>query len=242
MVYVSGHSIMLQPHRRIIKIMNQKRTGYLVCNEEDISFPNYKWDVGITHEADNPNYIHFAYKDLIVATMVQPALESLAIPRYWEVELEEPSHEDPFRIGASKCTAIKKHEPIEPSDIQRFNFAALMCLNYMKNEEFVKWAISYINGTDRSVKAAEDLSEKFTLVMCMDLALDQSYISAAHPLVQAVVTGNFRNFCANSAHKIMWDSPPGLNAPLFAKFAMSASDAEVIELVGSMGSGAKGSM
>jgi hypothetical protein len=231
---------MLQPQRRDRDIMIQKRIGYLVCDEGDKSFPNYKWEPGTTHEADNPNYIHFAYKDLAVATMVQPALESIANPRYWEVELGDPSHEDPFRIGAARCTAIKRHEPPEPSDMQRFNFAALMCLNYMKNENFMKWAVSYIDGTDRTPETADALSEKFRLNMCMDLEPNQAYLSAAHPLSQAVVTGNFRLFCANSAHRIIWDSPPGLNVQLFANFAMSASDAEVTGLVKSMEGGTKG--
>lgn len=222
--------------------MNQKRIGYLVCNDSDVSFPNYKWDVGITHETDNPNYIHFAYRNLVVATMVQPALEAVDNPRYWEVEFGESNHEDPFRIGAAKCTAIKRHEPIEPSDIQRFNFAALMCLNHMKNENFVKWVVSYIDGTDRTARTADAVSEKLRLNMYMDLEPGQEYLSAGHPLVEAVARGDFRKFCANSAHRIIWDSPPSLNITLFANFAMSASEAEVIDLVGSMGSGAMGVM
>lgn len=211
--------------------MSEHRIGYLVCNENGVSFPEYSWSEGTTHETDNPNYIFFAYKDLNVASFIQPALDNIQNPIFWEVKLWGGSHDDPMRINGSKCEAIKLHKIQTPTDSQRFNFAALLSMNYLKNENFIKWTLGYLSGQDKSKETAQNFSEKIMLDMCLDVPDDKAYLSSAHALLESVISGDYRLRCACSAHRLIWDAPTDLDVTIFAKCAMMLSENEVFEVI-----------
>lgn len=204
---------------------------YLVTNQENEFFPNKKIIAGITMHEENPNYIFATYKDILTAKFIQPTLENIENPKFWAVETSNLVKKNVFREYHSTCKGIEIKESNIPTDEQYFNFAALLCMNYIKNKVFKNWILKYMKNEDRSKRTADAMSEKVRLQSYMDIPHEETYLAPTHALINSVVTGNFKTKCSHSAHKMISDSPPTLNVQAFAHAAITMNTEEITKLI-----------
>lgn len=205
--------------------------GYLVTDENDISFPSHQWSKDVIHNEENSNYFFQIYHDLNIAKFIQPALEQYKKPNFWKVKYSDVFNKGTLRTIAKTCQALEKCDNTEPNDEQRFNFSALLSLNYIKNKVFVDWALQYMKNQDRTTETADAVSEKIRLNMYMDIPDDQTYVASIHALINAVVTKEYRFNCAASAYKLITDAPPQLYPEAFASTTLTTSTEKLLEIV-----------
>ncbi len=205
--------------------------AYLVTNQDDISFPDYKWGNNIIHTQENLNYIFAPYKDLNIAKFIQPCLEQQKTPNFWKVQIKEIVYQDSFRIKSKFCESVEKCDNTEPTDEQRMNFAIMLSLNYIKNQVFKKWALQYLKNENRTQELAKQTVDEISEYMKNEVPDNEMYISSIHAILEAVISGNYRLYCAASAHRLIWDAPESLNAPIFASSALKMDTNQVISLL-----------
>lgn len=203
---------------------------YLTTDENDISFPNRKWTNDIEYEESNSNYIFFLYKDLNVAKFITPTLEAYNNPHFWIVTPNDKYNSGIIRDSFTKCKAINAVDSTMPTTEQYFNFAALLCANYIKNKDFMSWMIKYLKNEDRSTATIVNLSEKF---LCLDenLPLDETYIAPCHAMLKAVMNENNSKYFSHSAYKMICDAPDTLDINSFAHAAINLKTEEIIKLI-----------
>ena len=205
--------------------------GYLVTDENDKSFPNFQWNLDTCHTEENENYYFHVYRNLNLAKFLQPAFENYQKPNYWKVQYQTIEKNQCHRNITKSCKAIEKCDNIEPTDEQRFNLAALLSLNYIKNKVFVGWVMQYLKNIDRSYNTANAVVEKLRLNMIMDIPDEEIYITSTHALVNAVLTNNYRLYCANSSFRLISDAPPQLYPEVFADTVMNTSTEKLVEII-----------
>lgn len=198
----------------------------------DGSAPCGQASPGATLSSDNPNHRPAAYRDRLVAHMLHPVLERPSAPRLWEVSMRGPDRLDPFRDSSPSAEVLGESLGDEPTDIQRFTFAALLTLNYSDNPVVVRWLLGYLSGEDRSEREADAVHEKVRLMRMMDTGCSP-YMSSVQPLLSGVLRGDLRGGAAASAHRMAHDAPPGLDLAGFAAFACNSSPERCAEVAAS---------
>lgn len=201
---------------------------YLVTGPEGLA-PCGKASPGADLSSDNENLMPCAYRDPLVALMVQPAIEMVSEPTLWEVEMSAPRRLDPFRDVAPSCRVVGAFEAEAPSDLQCFAFAALLTLNYVDNHVVVGWLLRFLSGEDRTAREADAVYEKLRLMTMMDTGCSP-YLASAHAMAQGAACGDLAGGAARSALRMAHDAPPGLDLSVFASYAASSAPESVAEM------------
>ena len=186
---------------------------------------------GAVLSSDNPNHRPSAYRDRLVAHLLQPALEGFGEPVVWEVEMEAPTRLDPFRDSAPSCRVLARSSGPVPEPMQRFAFASMLTLNYADNPVLVRWLIGFLSGSDRSRGESESVREKLRLMSQMETGCSP-YLASAHALAEGASSGDLTGGSARSAHRLTHDAPHDLDLSVFAAFACSATPERCAEVAG----------
>lgn len=204
---------------------------YLVTNSDNLTFPNVSIKPNVSYSEKNPNYAFNLYKDLNVAKFIQPTLEGIENPKFWSVEPTNIIRKHNIRDLFESCKVLKEEDSAIPSDEQYFNFAALVCMNYIKNKVFTEWILNYLSRKDTSEYTANVMLEKMRLQSMMNIPLEETYLSPTYALINAVFTNNIKTYASRSAYKLICDAPSDLNTTIFASAAINNTTEQIYQLI-----------
>ena len=221
-------------HPQQNKLNNKKiliMTYYLVTNENNVTFPQKTIEINQSYTEQNPNYVFQLYKDLHTAKFIQPTLEGIQNPKFWLVKAHGIRKRNILRDSFSSCSIIKEEDPTLPTDEQYFNFAAIMCANYVVNKVFTQWLLDYLEGKDKSPDTANAMIEKMRLQSYMDIPLEESYLAPTYALFNSIITQDFKKHCSISAYKMISDAPPNLQVEKFALAAVKNNTEQIYKMI-----------
>ena len=149
-----------------------------------------------------------------------------------EVESFEKIGEDKSRRHYSNIRCVAESARPNITDQQRFRFAALLCLNIVGNKEVRNWVLGCLDESNGSPETARSFSGRLMSMISEDLDPSEAYISPAHPLSNAVSSGDYVRMCAYSSHRSACDSPDILDLQAFAKASVSMTKDQVLRSAG----------
>jgi hypothetical protein len=203
---------------------------YLVTDENNKTI-QHQWGENITHEESNPNYLFNTYDDPHLAHFLFPAYDTFIQPKLWECHGEQEVNATDIRLKFRKLTTLKEIDIPLPTKQQRINFAILIGLNLVLNQDFKNWAVNYLNETDQSKEAAYALSEKINY---QSLRSDD-YLNCVHPILGAILLDDETFFSAMTAHRAWFDSlemPQQINLKQLAQISMFINGKMIAEYFG----------
>lgn len=110
--------------------------------------------IGDGTELCTDGVIHY-YDDPYLAVLFNPIHADIDAPRLITIKIDKQYVHDGLKGGCKKAKYIKEIKLPKISIIQRVTFAIKVSLAFYKDEKFEKWAINWLNGSDRTWAAAE---------------------------------------------------------------------------------------
>jgi len=132
---------------------------YKLTDENGQTYNKTQWAEGTTHTTNGegdlcgPGWIH-AYTDPLLAVLLNPLHANFRSPIMWEAEGEIGKTDNGLKVGTTKLTTLRKIPLPEITREQRITFAILCVKEVCSNQNWNKWADCWLNGTDRTEKAA----------------------------------------------------------------------------------------
>jgi len=119
------------------------------------------WGAGVSHSAlgtgtklCSEDVIH-AYVDPLLAVLLNPIHANFpSTMRLWRAEGEVVATDGQLKVGVKTLTVIEEIPIPHITTEQRVKFGILCALEVYKEPTFVKWANSWLDGTDRAAEAA----------------------------------------------------------------------------------------
>lgn len=121
-----------------------------------------QWAIGEWKETDGqgglcgPGWLH-CYNDPLVAVFMNPVHANISNPVLWEVEVSGECKDDHgLKCGWTKMRLVKRTR-LPVISTEKLVEIVIHCaiLSGYDEENFITWAIHWINGDDRSEAAAE---------------------------------------------------------------------------------------
>jgi hypothetical protein len=136
---------------------------YKLTDQNSQTQNNTTWGENITHTAKGENpilcsdgLIH-AYEDPLIAVFLNPIHGAFENPILWTAIGEgELVREGFLKCGCKTLTTIERISLPEVIPNQRVAFGILCALEVCQDTAFVKWANSWLDGSDRSEKSASN--------------------------------------------------------------------------------------
>jgi hypothetical protein len=120
------------------------------------------WGENITHTATGKgshlcsrDLIH-VYRNPLIASFMNPSHADFKNPLLWECEANgECAHEGQLKSGFKTVTTIRRIDLPVITLEQRIRISIYCALKQYSAPSFVKWANAWLDGSDRSARAAE---------------------------------------------------------------------------------------
>ena len=132
---------------------------YKLTDEKHQTYGGCQWGENVTHETSGegnlcgPGWLH-AYTSPELAVLLNSIHADFKSPVLWEAEGEIEKSDCGLKFGTRKLTTLKRIELPSCNTEQRVKFAILCALKVYYDPAFVKWANGWLDGSDRSTKAA----------------------------------------------------------------------------------------
>lgn len=140
--------------------MNSQKWLCKLTDENARTHGGMQWGSGVTHQADGsgelcgPGWIHY-YDHPLLAVLLNPIHADFSQPKLWQVKVSgRVKHDYGLKSGAEEVTTITEIPLPEITTEQRVRFAILCALRVYATRTFKKWASNWLNGKNRSDKAA----------------------------------------------------------------------------------------
>jgi len=133
--------------------------GYKLTDENGQTHNNTQWGPNITHEAPGQSYlctggwIHY-YTDPYLAIFMNPIHADFVNPKLWSAKVEGNIKEETLKCGCQKLTTIRELNIHTMTIENRVKIGIRCAMLVYKEPRWVKWANKWLDGVDRSVKAA----------------------------------------------------------------------------------------
>jgi hypothetical protein len=134
--------------------------AYKLTNELTQTHNNTQWVLQEFKETSGkgnlcgPGWLHY-YSDATLAAFLNPMHANFAAPRLFEIEVQGLIKEDHgLKYGCTKMRLVQELQFIKPTVEQCIKFGILCALEVYKDAAFIKWANSWLDGTDRSIESA----------------------------------------------------------------------------------------
>ena len=135
-------------------------TIYKLTDKNDQTKNETQWGAGVSHEVSgegelcSSGWLH-AYTSPLLAVMMNPIHVNFASPHLWVAKGEGSTKSDHgLKVGYTKITTIKRMTLPVITDTQRVAFGILCVLEVYHDPEFIKWANTWLDCSDRSASAA----------------------------------------------------------------------------------------
>lgn len=187
-----------------------------------------QWGVGITNEATgNPEqglcsnaWIH-AYESPLIAILMNPSHANLRKPLMWEAKGEVGLREGQVKCGCRTLTTLRMIEVPEISLEQHVRFAIATTLAVYNQPVYRKWALAWLDGSDRSASAA-DAARAAVRAAAYATSAARAAAYAAYAAAYAAYAAADAAYAANAADA-------AANAAVYAA-AYAAADAVYLDL------------
>jgi hypothetical protein len=157
---------------------------YKLTDENGKTRNNTQWGENVTHIAEGNNVtlctngvIH-AYVDPILAMMMNTAHSNFMSPQLWEAE-GDIVVDNGTKVGCKSLTTTKQIECPKVSLIQKIKFRILCAKQVYKKEGWNVWADNWLNGNDRTKKAAAAAYDAAYDAAAAAYDVDDAYAAAA---------------------------------------------------------------
>ena len=121
----------------------------------------YQWEPGVARETDGegnlcgPGWLHY-YHDPLLAVLLNPIHADIEGPILWEAEAEGLHRDDKgLKGGCTRLTLIRQIDLPQITTEHRIRFAILCAKTVCNDPAWNRWADRWLDGSDRSVAAAE---------------------------------------------------------------------------------------
>ena len=129
------------------------------------------WGENITHIATGKgsllcsrDLIH-VYRNPLIASFMNPSHADFKNPLLWECEANgECAHEGQLKSGFKTVTTIRRIDLPVITLEQRIRISIYCALKQYSAPSFVKWANAWLDGSDRSARAAEAKFDLLTII------------------------------------------------------------------------------
>lgn len=99
-----------------------------------------------------------AFEHPLLAALNMPAFGFLPYPAHYEGEAGGVIRRDgQFKLGATRMRILKPIKPPKITNEHRVAYSILASLAVYKESKYIKWALSWLDNTDRSSKSAHSL-------------------------------------------------------------------------------------
>jgi hypothetical protein len=101
-----------------------------------------------------PGWLHY-YSAPALAAFLNPIHANFAAPRLFAVEVAGDIKSDRgLKFGCTRMRLVQELQFVKPTVEQCIKFGILCALEVCKDAAFIKWANSWLDGTDRSIESA----------------------------------------------------------------------------------------
>ena len=131
---------------------------YKLTNQQMRSYGDCKWAIGEEKKAPGGGelcsaaYLH-AYRDPILAMMMNPSHADINSPRCFDAE-GEVEKDDGTKVGCTSLTLVKEIPVPVISSVRRVAFGILAAKAVYTNPDWTRWADAWLDGSDRTTLAA----------------------------------------------------------------------------------------
>ena len=134
---------------------------YKLTDQNLQTYGSYQWEPGVARETDGngglcgPGWLHY-YHDPLLAVLLNPIHADIANPILWEAEAEGLHRDDRgLKGGCTRLTLIRQIDLPQITTEHRIRFAILCAKTVCNDPAWNRWADRWLDGSDRSVAAAE---------------------------------------------------------------------------------------
>ena len=138
---------------------------YKLTTQENTTYNNFKWRKNKWYKTSGDGalcekgWFHF-YHDKDLAVLLNPIHANIKNPKLWKAECRGKSLDDNgLKIGCSEARLVEEIPIPKWSTNQKIAFGILCAKEVYDDEEWNKWANNWLDGSDRSEKAAESAAE-----------------------------------------------------------------------------------
>ena len=131
---------------------------YKLTDENNQTYNQTQWGENITHTASGkgemcgPGWLH-AYRDPLLAILMNSTHANFANPRLWEAE-GEVEKDDGLKVGCRQLTTTRRLYLPTITNVQLIKFTILCTQEIYPDIIWNKWADNWLNDSDRSADAA----------------------------------------------------------------------------------------
>jgi hypothetical protein len=139
------------------------KTLYKLTTQENTTYNNTKWIPGEWKKTLGAGFLCsngwlHGYSDPLVASFMNPRHANITNPKLWKAEGRGKFKDDKgLKCGYSEMRIVKEIKFPKISMKKRVEIA-IHCaiISGYDNEDFIAWALHWMDGSDRSVKAAAE--------------------------------------------------------------------------------------
>jgi len=141
---------------------------YKLTDADDKTRKNTQWGAGVTHTASgtgelcSEGWIH-AYEHPLLAVLHNPIHGNfdLETAHLWECETSDkkPFREGQMKLGVRKLTTVRRIDVPVVTLEQRIRYGIFCSLAVYGEARYRTWATAWLDGTDRTERAATEAEE-----------------------------------------------------------------------------------
>ena len=131
-----------------------------LTDNKDQTFDNTQWGENVTHttngkgELCSEGWLHY-YDSPLLAVLLNPIHANFTKPHLWKIKVGGTVKEDcGLKFGTTKVTTISRMKLPKVTTEQRIIFGILCAMKVYKDNKFLEWGNHWIDGSDRSTRAA----------------------------------------------------------------------------------------
>ena len=169
----------------------------------------------------SPGWFHF-YSHPLLAVLLNSLHANFNNPRLFEINAEGKIKKgNGLKFGCTKMTLVKELELPKVTLEQRVKFGILCALEVCNDDNFVKWAQNWLDGTDRSYDSAN------TAYYAAYYAANAAYDAAAYDAAAYYAANAAANAAYTAANAAAYAANAAANAAAatyYAEIAVYAAD------------------
>ena len=131
-----------------------------LTDNKNQTYGNTQWGKNVTCTSNGKNelcsdgWIHY-YDSPLLAVLLNPIHADFTKPHLWEIKVGGTVKKDcGLKFGTTKVTTISRMKLPKVTTEQRIIFGILCAMKVYKDNKFLEWGNHWIDGSDRSARAA----------------------------------------------------------------------------------------
>ncbi len=179
---------------------------YKLTSQDMKTYNNFQWNIGekriakgLSDSLCTDGLLH-AYRDPYLALLLNTIHAAIPNPRLWEIEASPILASDWGKVGTKEQTLVKELF-LSITVENRVEFAIRCALTIKTNKNWRQWAKNWLNGIDRTYKAANAAADAaaYAAIYAADAAADAAIYAADAADAAAYAANAAADAAANAA-------------------------------------------